>query len=392
MKFELTAKTRQLILVGLVVLVGILLLSGCASDAPMDTLKPEGDFSRKIHSLVKAVFSVAGVIFVLVQGAILFIITKFRQLDGDDELPPQTHGNTPLEIGWTVLPAVILAAIAVPTVATVLALHEAPSDDFDDCITVVGHQWWWSYEYDMDCDGETDTPPDVVSANELVIPVDTQISLRLTSRDVIHSWWIPRLNGKRDAVPNMNVPWSIHADDEGTYFGQCTEFCGLSHGVMRMSVKVVSDDEYESWRTEQLAPAQAPSSDAAERGKEIFDSQCASCHTVRDSERSDYAAIEEWRAESPVPLVAGYAPDLTHFASRDWFLGGLEELYIDGDRDRFNRVALEQWLRDPESVKEMDAEPRQIDGYPVPVGRGMPNLNLSESQIDDLVSYLEGLE
>jgi len=391
----------MLVLLAVVVLVA----TGCANDAPLDTLEPKGFFSEKIDGLFNMVFIVAIVVFVLVQGGILFIAGKYRHKGEykEDDFPAQVHGNFTLEVGWTILPAVILAVVTVPTLATLFTLTDEPDGDFNDCITVYGQQWWWAYDYDVGCDGAEGDPPDIRTATEMVIPAGEQIGLKIASRDVIHSFWIPALNGKRDAVPNRVTNWNTHANEPGIYLGQCTEFCGLSHGVMRMHVKALSADDYEAWKVEQMAPAAVPTDEAALRGREVFQAQCASCHTVREeggtgNASASYAEVAVARETSPVPLVNGMAPDLTHFAGRERFLAGLEELYFDidgdgfGERDQFNRVALEQWLRNPLSIKEMAPDPVEIPGSDIPKGRGMPNLNLSETTIDDLVEYLRTLE
>lgn len=388
---------------------GVLVATGCAQDAPLDTLEPKGFFSEEIDGLFNMVFIVATIVFVLVQVGILFIAAKFRHKGEykEDEFPAQVHGIFALEIGWTILPAIVLAIVTVPTLATLFTLTGDPDGNFGvdqgDCITVYGQQWWWSYDYDVGCDAEEGDAPDIRTATELVIPADTQIQLKIASRDVIHSFWIPALNGKRDAVPNRVTPWNIHANEPGIYQGQCTEFCGLSHGVMRMHVKALSAADYDAWKADQMAPAAVPSDASAAAGREAFLAQCASCHTVREeggtgNASATYDEVLEAREVSPVPLVSGMAPDLTHFASREWFIAGLEPLYEGadergfGDRDQFNRVALEQWLRDPSSFKEMAPDPVAIPGSDLPQGRGMPNLNLSEQTIDDLVEYLRTLE
>src|SRR5690606_12094726 len=136
---------------------------------------------------------------------ILFVAWKFRRHRGDDVLPTQTHGNTKLELGWTILPALLLAGVGGASVLTLLDLEEKPDDAIE--VTVIGQQWWWEYRYDVDGDGEDD----IVTANDLVIPAGHQIDLSIESRDVIHSFWIPRLNGKRDAVPGRTHPLQIEA-------------------------------------------------------------------------------------------------------------------------------------------------------------------------------------
>ncbi|HSL56841.1 MAG TPA: cytochrome c oxidase subunit II [Acidimicrobiales bacterium] len=346
----------------LAALVGLtLVLAGCAESAPLDTLEPEGPAARTIDNLVQPVFLVAAVVFVLVEGAIVFILWRFRRHkdDDDDVAPEQVHGNTRLEVGWTVLPAVILAPIAVFTVATIFELEERDPDALR--IEVAGQQWWWEFRYDIDEDGTAD----IITATEMVIPAGRQVDLSITSNDVIHSFWIPRLNGKRDAVPGRLSTLSMEADEPGLYFGQCTEYCGLSHAEMRMRVVALPPDEYDAWVAEQLEPAPTPATAAEQRGQEVYIGNCASCHQMNGLAEPEV-----------VPLVAGVAPNLTHFATRNAYAGGIYELYRpDGSVDRNQ---LEAWIRNAPAEKAMSPDD----------GRGMPALGLSEAQIDDLVDYL----
>jgi cytochrome c oxidase subunit II len=355
---------RRLRLLGLVGLL-LLVLAGCASGTPLDTLQPEGPEARTIQDLVAPVFAVAAVVFVLVEGAVLFIAWRFRTRKDDDpdELPVQVEGNQRLEIGWTVIPAMILAPIAVLTLITIFDLERRDDDAMR--VEVVGNQWWWEFKYDTDGDGEAD----IVTATEMVVPVGTQIDLAITSNDVIHSFWIPRLNGKRDAVPGRVHTWSLQADEPGYFWGQCTEYCGLSHANMRMRVVALPQDEYDAWVQTQLQPGPEPETAGQARGQELFVARCASCHSI--------AGLDAQPAEgADHPLVAGVAPNLTHFASRRAYAGGIFELY--NDDMTVNRGQLEAWLRNPPAEKPMFA-----DG-----NRGMPNLGLTEPQIDDLVEYL----
>jgi cytochrome c oxidase subunit II len=371
--------------------VGLLALAGCASDAPLDTFKPKGPEAQTIQDLAVPVFLVAGVVFVLVLGGILVLSLKYRdRTHGEDPVEPrQTHGVIPLELGWTIVPALILAVIAPFTVATILDLAREPEGPEVIDVTVIGQQWWWEYQYDLDDDGEAD----IITANEMVIPADTPVNLSIESRDVIHSFWIPALNGKKDAVPGRTHELTIQADDPGQYRGQCTEFCGLSHANMRMRVYAVDQAEYDDWVAGQLAPAPVPEEGSpAAAGQQAFIQACSSCHVINGLEPEDFAGA---------PLVSGAAPNLTHFMSRTTFAGSIFDLYLppDGDEDaqyldiiedgEFNRAQLEAWLRDPPGEKPMAPQPNE---YSDGLGRGMPNLNLSESQIDELVAYLETLE
>ncbi len=348
------------------VLAGLaLLLSGCADVAPLDTFDPEGPAAQTIMDLVWPVFIIAGIVFVLVEVGVVLIAWKFRERpdDDDDTLPTQTHGNFKLEIGWTILPAVILFVVAVFTLVTIFDLEERDDDAL--AVHVEGQQWWWRFTYDIDEDG-TD---DIITATEMVIPAGRQVDLSITSNDVIHSFWIPRLNGKRDAVPGRTHTLSLEADEPGYYFGQCTEYCGLSHGLMRMRVVALPPDEYEAWVETQMQDVREPQTAAQQRGKAIFEATCTTCHSIRGIDAQPGAV-------NPVPLTSGVAPDLTHFASRRAYAGGIFELY--DDDGNVDRGQLEAWLRDPPGEKAMDPDDQ----------RGMPNLGLSENQIDDLVEYL----
>jgi len=377
----------------------LLLLSACASDAPQDTLDPAGPIARKIDNLVNPVFIVAAVVFVLVEFGVLYLVLKFRQRKDDDpdELPGQTHGNTKLEIGWTVLPALLLGFVAFATLATLFDINNT-KDDLT--VQVTGQQWWWEFTYDTDGDGEF-TDEDVLTANDLVIPAGQNVGLEITSRDVIHSFWIPRLNGKKDAVPGRRQPLTINADEPGTYVGQCTEFCGLSHAYMRQRVVALPEDEFEAWLDEQQAEADEPTDEAAAAGAELFASQCSVCHLARGVNDDQF----EEAGDGTTELVSENAPDLTHFATRGAFAGATFNLWDDLDGDHiveadeigtdnggvFNRAALEAWLRDPPAEKPMDpVTPEQVEAGQQ--GRGMPNLNLSEEQIDQLVAFLETLQ
>jgi cytochrome c oxidase subunit II len=378
----------------------LLLLGACASDAPQDTLEPAGPIARKIDNLVNPVFIVAAVVFVLVEFGVLYLVLKFRQRkeDDPDELPGQTHGNTKLEIGWTVLPALLLGFVSFATLATLFDINDTQDDGLT--VQVAGQQWWWEYTYDTDGDGEF-TDEDVLTANDLVVPAGQNVDLEVTSRDVIHSFWIPRLNGKKDAVPGRRHSLMINADEPGTYVGQCTEFCGLSHAYMRQRVVALPPDEFESWLEDQQAEADEPTDEAAAAGAELFAGQCSVCHLARGINDEQF----EDGGDGMAQLVSENAPDLTHFATRGAFAGATFDLWEDLDGDDIveadeigtanggvlDQAALEAWLRDPPAEKPMaPVTPEEVEAGEQ--GRGMPNLNLSEEQIDQLVAFLETLE
>ena len=375
----------------------VLFVTSCASDAPQTTLEPKGPIARSIDSLWDGVFIVAVVVFIIVEFGTLALVMRFRRRknDSDDDLPAQTHGNFKLEIAWTIVPAVMLAVVGFFTLRTLFEIN-----DFDDeamTVKVTGQQWWWEYSYDTDGDGEF-TDEDVVTANDLVVPAGVDVNLDIGSNDVIHSFWIPALNGKKDAVPGRIHELAINADEPGTYVGQCTEYCGLSHGYMRQRVIALTPDEFDDWLADQEDDAQMPSEEEAAAGAELFTTQCSGCHLARGINDEEF----EEAGNGEELLVSGNAPDLTHFTSRGVFAGGIFDLWLDGDGDsileadeiggegELNRAALEAWLRNPPAEKPMDA-PYVPEPGDAPV-RGMPNFNLQEAQIDQLVAFLATLD
>jgi cytochrome c oxidase subunit 2 len=391
-------RVRRFIPRGAPVVALLLLLSACASDAPQDTLEPQGPIAREIDNLVNPVFLVAGAVFVFVEFGALFLMWRFRNRDhhDDDTAPKQVHGNTKLELTWTILPTIILAFVAVGTVATLFAI-EAEADDATMTVEVVGQQWWWEYRYDTDGDGEAD----IVTANDLVVPAATTVRLEITSNDVIHSFWIPALNGKKDAVPGRTHDLTVEADNPGTYVGQCVEFCGLSHAYMRQRLVAVTPEEYDTWVANQEGEADMPADGDAAAGAELFATQCSTCHIVRGVNDEEFENnLENQGGEAN--QVSGNAPDLTHFMTRGAFAGAMFDLWADRDGDgtvewdeigdahpdnRIDREALEAWLRDPTAEKPMDAPSPDAGDL-----RGMPNYNLTEDQIDQLVAFLETLD
>lgn len=378
-------------------------------DAPLNTFNPLGTNAQTIMDLVTPVFIIAGIVFLLVEGLVLFVSFRNRrsveEWEADTDFPEQSHGNTKLEILWTATPALILAVLAVQSVGVILELSDF--DDTEMVVVVEGQQWWWQYKYDNNGDGVFGGEGDIVTANELVIPADTNVEMRITSNDVIHSFWIPELNGKKDAVPNMQSSWKLQADEPGRYRGTCTEFCGLSHARMQMYVIALDDAQYGEWEAGQLAPAATLTAadfdsesdwQSYEAGQTAFAAQCTACHVLRTE-------TETLGPEGGVAAqVSGTAPDLTHLMSRDWFAGATLPLYIgvhddlEGETPVTDYVTkegfdpdinnLEEWLRNPEDVKPMAPDPVAENSAGIPVGRGMPNLGLSEEQIDDLVAYL----
>jgi cytochrome c oxidase subunit II len=329
--------------------VGVLplavVLGACAADAPQDSLAPEGPLAREIDGLFSGLMIPAALVFILVQGLIVYSVIKFRRRPGDDEWPEQSHGNTRLEIGWTIVPALVLVVVALATVPVIMRLYDEPADAMR--VQVMGAQFWWGYEY-----------PDhggFATANELHIPAGEPVLLELESVDVIHSFWTPRLNGKRDVVPGRTHTWTLHADEPGVFSGQCAEFCGASHANMRLKVVAHAPEDFDEWVEQQNELPEIPEEGLAAEGYDLFGARCAVCHVVAGQ-------FDEVAASSPA------APDLTHLFSRDCFAGCLYDL---NDRNE-----VEAWLRNPQRK----------------AGSKMVIAELSEDEIDALYAYMETLQ
>ena len=351
-------RRRSVFLMAGVALLG-LVLSACASNTPQDALKPASPDSRVTNHLFVPVFWIAAGVFVLVEGLVVYAVVRFRRRS-DDDSPVQVHGNSKLELTWTIMPALLLLGIGVFTIKTVFSINRYPKGPNVVNATVIGHRWWWEFRY-----------PDsgVVTANQLYIPTGKEVVLTLESDDVIHSFWPPKLAGKVDVVPGQKNRMKISADNPGTYDGQCAEYCGTSHANMRLEVIAVTPADFDKWISQQKAgpaalPAAATTSttaaggtatatttSAAAGGQALFLSKgCAGCHTISG-------------------ISAGaVGPNLTHLQSRTVFAGAIFDL---------NDQNLRRWLRDPPGEKP---------------GSVMPNLNLSEDEITQLIAYLDTLK
>ncbi len=401
--------TVAAVIVGVVYLS--LMLDGVLGNSgkPLTTLSPHGVQSQDIQTLITPVFAIALLVFIGVFGIVLFIAWRFRERPDDEgDFPTQLEGNTKLELTWTLIPLLILAVVAVATVATIVKLNQTDKNALR--VEVTGQQWWWSFHYDMDNNGsytQTDKG-DIITANEMVIPVNRQVALTITSNDVIHSFWIPALNGKKDAVPGQHHPLVMEATKIGVYRGQCTQFCGLSHANMRMIVRVVSVSDFNKWvaNQQQKAATPEPGTEAA-AGAAVFKGQlCSSCHLIRGVNDAKIAS-----GSAKKLLVSGVAPDLTHIATRGTFAGSVFNLYdpsnpkdpsLPGDPNnlslagnpgnalfggdsapyQFNTTSLQAWIRNaPADLPEAAT-----------AHRGMPDLHLSETQVAQLAAYLETLK
>jgi len=374
--------------------------ASCATNAPQDTWQPKGPNAKLIDDLQQPVFAVAGIIGLIVAVAVIYTMIKYR--DRGQPIPEQTHGKPALEITLTIIPALILAVVSVFTFGAIFKL--AKTDDTEMIINVTGQQWWWEYDYPVQNEFGITQP--IISSGQLVMPVGTKVLLRETSRDVIHSYWIPALNGKRDAVPGRIHTLRLEADKPGIYAGQCTEFCGLSHANMRMEAVALSKEDFAKWVANQQAPYVAPAKDTlAKQGEEVFLNQCVRCHQVNGLTRADGTPAIAAPDEN---VWSGAAPNLSHLMSRNTFAGAMFDLLSKQCRDEvwnapsdqvgakylagvteecLNQKDLRAWLRNAPEVKPMYANPADLA---ISNGkyRGMPYLALSEDDINKLVAYL----
>ena len=335
-----------------------LVITSCAGDVeqPLNSWDAQGPIAEKLNALFWPVFWIAVVVFVLVQGALIVAVFLYRDRDGKERLEPKQHkGNTKLEFVWTLIPTLILAGIAVPTVAGVFELADCPDDAKE--IQIIGHQWWFEYHY-----------PDtgITTANVMVIPEDTAICAKMTSDDVLHNYWIPKLAGKRYLVPGQETELNLYADEPGEYWGHCAEFCGLSHSKMRARVIAMTASDYDAWVANELEPALMPAEDSlAADGLEIFQNgACIGCHVLDGVNNPD-----------PETLTVT-APNLTHFAARGVFAGAVLPAGLDPTQEDW-KEGLRTWLADPPTEKP---------------GSFMPDLGLTAAEIDALVAYLSTLE
>ena len=236
-----------------------LLLSGCDTDTPQNTFAADGEVARDQRDLFYLAMWPAIGVMILVELGLVVILLRFRRRR-DDEVPAQVHGNTRLELAWTIAPALLLLVLAVPMMSVLFKLGDDPGDEAFT-INVEGHQWLWLFQY-PDVIGPDGQPLKSAPGDPLVFPAGRKIRFNVTSVDVIHSFWIPRLGGKLDAVPTRNNRFWLKADEPGSWSGQCAEFCGKDHALMKLVAEALSQQDFDAWVDEKLAGIKT-SSDAA---------------------------------------------------------------------------------------------------------------------------------
>lgn len=383
----------------------VALLAACSGEHPQTTFEPVSEFGETLNSLFANTFWWTIGILILVELLILYFIFKYRERPGAPH-PEQIHGNTKVEILWTIIPAVIVLFIAIPTIRVTISTQQKPPEDAL-IVEVIGHQWWWEFRY---------PEYNVVTANELVLPVGRNIDLKMHSADVIHSFWVPRVGGKRDvnphprAAPGEHAPKSNHIQfnikEPGYYLGQCAEYCGTSHAIMRTAINAVTTADFDQWVSsmggayrgnlpnEQQpvqgsnspvgGPANTPAqagpqpatipaappagaqqvalSPEAQRGQQLFTSKvCIACHTIQGTTARG---------------VLG--PNLTRFGARRYVGAGAKPNTIE------NVIA---WITNPSAVKPGTLMP----GAKV-AGGGMAPTGLSDEEVRAIATYLTSLK
>jgi len=324
------------------------LLSGPASHS---VLRPAGAQAASIHSLWQLTLWVCMGVFAAILVVLILALARPRRPGGSDLVDPVNLDKRSQRASrrWvtvaSVASGVLLVALLVADVATGRALSRLPTSDALR-IELTAQQWWWQARY-LDAAGN----PEFTVAGDLHLPVGRPVVIALKSADVIHTFWVPSLHGKKDMLPGRSTELALRADRPGTYRGACAEFCGLQHALMAFSVTVQPQEGYEAWRAAQAAPARTPDTVEGQRGRALFESlDCAGCHTVRGT------------------AAAGtLGPDLTHVGSRPVLAAGTVPR---------TREHLAAWIVDPQSLKP---------------GSTMPASRLDPRQVADLVAYLEGL-
>jgi cytochrome c oxidase subunit 2 len=359
----------------------VLVLSGCGPEVaqPYTTITPQTEKAEDIQWLYRITFWAALIVFVAVQIAIGYTALRFRRRG--EERPEQVHGSRKLEIAWTVIPAIILLVLFIPT-AQVIFKHAAAATDTPDKfdVDVIGKQWWWEFRYrDVPADPNNPDAGPLVTANEAILPQGANVVFHLTSNNVIHSFWVPQLSGKVDVMPGHDNPMQFVASTPGDFFGECAEFCGAAHAWMRFKVKVVPQENFdawvEAWRTPPQTDGNPETADVVEAPPAF--GACLACHNITGTNaqiaQGGITANPGYEDPQSDEVVPGPGPNLTLLACRDTIGAGILENTPQN---------LETWLKHTDQVKE---------------GVYMPNYytmdpGLTDEQVGELVTYLASLK
>jgi cytochrome c oxidase subunit 2 len=299
---------------------------------------PGGSYNQEVAFLYPWVYFFSALVFVVVAGALAYVTWKFRARPGQEGEPPQVHGNDRLEVIWTLIPLLIILVLFGLTAKALIQVNRPIPGAMK--VEVTGYQFWWDFHYPA---------LGLRNSNELILPAGVPVELEVTSKDVIHSFWVPGLAGKRDAIPGQKTLIHFTPKEVGNYYGFCAELCGPSHSRMLFRVLVVPKEEFDRF-VEAARAYTPPVADA--RGQEVFQQNCMACHGVQ--------------GKMP-PAVIG--PELGFVGNRVSLAAGI----VDHTPEN-----LKAWIKDPASMKP---------------GVKMPSFpQLSEGDLDALVRYLEGLK
>jgi len=312
--------------------------------SPTNIFAPVSTPAQSIFGLSVFVLWTMAAIFVVVFSLLAYAAVRFRNKRGDDRSEPaQIYGSTQVELAWTVIPVLIVVALFLAATRVILAVQNAPHPASALEVIVTGHQYWWEYRYPQ---------LKIVTANELHVPVSdpahpTPTFLTLLSADTDHSFWVPRLGGKTDLIPNHPNQMWIDPHETGLFLGQCAQYCGTQHAKMLLRVYVQSPEEFQRWVHEEQLSAHNTSS----AGERVFESTaCVNCHTV-----------------SGTPAKGKFGPDLTHLMSRDTIAAGAAPNTPE---------TLRLWIKKPDAIKP---------------GSKMPAMGLNDQDLDAVTAYLETL-
>lgn len=307
------------------------LLAGCGG-----ALDPRGSVAKDQYWLISLAFFIMLIVLIVVFTIYFYVLIRFRKRKGQTGYPKQVEGNHKLEIIWTTIPFILVVILASFTVAMTFDQDGHKEDALN--VKVIAHQFWWEFYYE---------DYDIRTAQDLVLPVDSWVNVELESADVIHSFWIPQLAGKMDTNPGLTNKMAFHTGNEiRVYQGKCAELCGASHALMDFKAVVKSAEDFEAWVAKMKSPA--PTSETTKAGEEVFAKKCLACHAITTD-------------------MPSAGPNLAGFASRETVAGFREN----------NEEWLEEWLRDPQGMKP---------------GTPMPQVGLTEQEMDDLIQYLRSLK
>jgi cytochrome c oxidase subunit 2 len=356
----------RLAALGITLLLAVWPLLALAQDErPYTTIDPMTEVADDIQWLYRWIFYLAIIVFVAVQALIVYTALRFRQKRRLTQRPEQIHGNSRLELAWTIAPAVVLLAIFVFTVPVMYSeANEAEDEEGALIVDVYGKQWWWEFHYPgLGPNGDA-----LITANEVRLPAGQKAVFRLYTNNVIHSFWVPQLAGKMDVMPGYENRVGFTPEIPGEYYGECAELCGTAHAWMRFKVIVMPPEQFNAWVAAWNSPppfdADPNTADIAEAPQEF--GLCFACHRVNGTNQPP-----------AVPSSAGYAslytngPNLTLFACRESLAAGL---LINNEEN------LRAWLHDPNAIKDGNLMSTMIRAG-----------TLSDEQIDVVVTYLMSL-